>query len=212
MLLLACVCAVLFTTGCTHPSAANNLLRDENQKLREQITDLDRRHVGDEATIKALEQKQGTPLELSSSKVDQLFTVHGIKLGRLTGGDDWDPSKPGQEGLKVAVDPFDEEGDKIKAAGSIVVDAFDLAATPDTQIGHWSFDLHQTRKNWISGGFISGYVLKCEWQKIPKHNDITVKVTFTDALTGRAFTEQKLVKVQPPPTTQSASTQPASQP
>jgi hypothetical protein len=41
------------------------------------------------------------------------------------------------------------------------------------------------------------YVLSCPWQSPPKHSDITLKVTFTDALTGRAFTAQKSIKVAP---------------
>ena len=44
------------------------------------------------------------------------------------------------------------------------------------------------------------YVLTCPWQnKIPRHAGLTVRVTFTDALTGRVFTAEKQVKVNPPP-------------
>jgi hypothetical protein len=201
--------ALCMVSGCYHPSAANNKLRNDNQDLRDKITDLERRHAGDEATIKALEQKQGTPPEISSGKIDELFTVHGIKIGRLSGGDDWDASKPGQDGLKVAVELMDDDGEKIKAAGTIVVDAFDLAASGDHQIGHWTFDAKQARENWL-GSFLYCYVLKCPWQKVPTHRDITVRVAFTDLLTGREFTQQKAVKVEPPSATTGPSTNPAS--
>jgi hypothetical protein len=200
---------LVFISGCYHPSAANNKLRNENEDLRDKIKELDRRHAADEATIKALEQKEGTPPEISSAKVGQLFTVHGIRLGRLTGGDDWDSSKPGQDGIKVAVEPFDEQGEKLKAAGTVVVDAFDLAAAKDHQIGHWTFDATQTRDGWL-GSFLYCYVLKCPWQKVPTHGEITVRVAFTDLLTGRQFTAQKAVKVEPPPAASQPSTNPAS--
>jgi hypothetical protein len=50
-------------------------------------------------------------------------------------------------------------------------------------------------------------VLKCPWQgKAPGHDELTVKVTFTDELTGREFTEQKVVRVKLPPATQGATT------
>ena len=189
----------LFLPGCSHPNVANNKLRDDNQKLRDQITDLDRRHTGDEATIRALEGKQGIPPMVSSAKLEQLFTVHAIKLGRLTGGDDWD-SQPGQHGIKVAVEPMDGQGDKIKAAGSFVIDAYDLAASGDSRIGHWTFDLQQSRQAWNGASFLYCYVLKCPWQKTPGHSDITVRVTFTDALTGRQFSDQKVVKIETPAT------------
>jgi ATP-dependent Clp protease protease subunit len=42
----------------------------------------------------------------------------------------------------------------------------------------------------------------------PRHPDVTVRVQFTDELTGRQFTAQSVVKVDLPPTAQPA-TQPA---
>ena len=64
------------------------------------------------------------------------------------------------------------------------------------------------------------YVLTCPWQDVvPRHPELTVKVTFTDELTGRQFTLQQALKVNPPPADQSSpspgpspSTAPASRP
>lgn len=196
--------------GCYHPSAVNNKLRGDNQDLRDKINDLERKLAADDASIKALEHQQGVTPAVSSEKLGQLFTVHGIRLGRLTGGDDWDSSKPGQDGLKVAIEPFDEQGEKLKAAGTVVVDAFDLALGGDNnQIGHWTYDAPQTRDGWV-GTILYSYLLKAPWQKLPTHRDITLRVTFTDLLTGREFTAQKVVKVEPPAPTTGPSANPSS--
>jgi hypothetical protein len=181
--------------GCSHPSAANNSLRAENDKLQNQITTLNRRHDADAATIQSLEQKVGTIPTLPESRLSDLFTVHGITLGKLTG------DNPDDHALRIQIIPIDENGDKLKAAGSVSVDAFDLAATDQPRLGHWDFDPAATRAAWFGSGLLYCYVLKCPWQNPPLHPDVTVKVTFTDALTNRQFTTQKLVKIKPPPTT-----------
>jgi hypothetical protein len=143
---------------------------------------------------------------LPQERLEKLFTTHGLKLGRLTGGADLDPAKPGDEGIKVYVTPTDETGEPIKAAGSFVVEAFDLAAKPP-EIGKWTFDLDATRKSWNGALMSHHYVLICPWQTPPGHEEITIKVTFHDELTGREFHAQQVVKIHPPRPASSASTQ-----
>jgi hypothetical protein len=183
--------------GCASPSAANNKLRAENQALLEQIEALKRDRDADRARIKALELKTSPTPTLPQERLDKLVTVYGIKLGRLTGGDDWDADKPGDDGLKVVVQPVDRSGEKLKAAGSFVIDAFDLAAV-EPKVGHWEFDEQQTAERWY-GALLYSYVFKCPWQnKAPSHEQVTVRVTFTDELTGRQFTEQQVCRVKLP--------------
>jgi hypothetical protein len=43
------------------------------------------------------------------------------------------------------------------------------------------------------------YALTCPWQTIPKHPNLTVRVTFTDELTHAKFTIQRPVTVNLPP-------------
>ena len=196
----ALLCAAL--GGCSSPNAVNNKLREENQKQEEQISGLKRDLETARASVRAMEQKAGALPTLPQDRLDKLFTVSAIKLGKLTGGDDWDPSKPNDDGIKVAVTPIDQQGDKLKAAGSFVIDAFDLAETGAPQIGHWTFDTEQSKASWY-GSLMYGYVFKCPWQKrVPGHRELTVRVTFTDELTGRQFTEQVVCRVHPPPATQ----------
>lgn len=194
--------------GCASPSPVTNKLRVENEKLREQLEAQKREIETERASIQALEKKVGTVPTLPEDRLDKLFTVSGFKLGRLTGGDNWDSSKPADTGIKLELTPIDQQGDKLKAAGSITVDVFDLNQPTDPNIGHWTFDTAQARQNWFGGGLLNAYVFKLSWQKIPIHHELTLKVTFTDELTGRQFTQQRVVQVNPP----SSTTKPASAP
>jgi hypothetical protein len=181
--------AVALVSGCKGPSAANIKLRKDNQQLRRRVEDLDRRHAADVAHIRALESKATTVPVLPQERVEQLFTVHGIKFGRLTG--------VSPEGvLKVYVVPTDDAGQQIKAAGSFLVEAFDLAKSSEQQIGKWEFGIEQARQNWFGEALLYEYVLTCPWTTPPQHPDITLKVTFTDALTGRQFNAQTVINVQ----------------
>ena len=158
------------------------------------------------ATIQALQQNRPTAPSLPEQRLEKLFTTHGITLGRLTGGDDWDSAKPGDDGLKIYAVPTDDQNTPFKAAGSFKIEAFDLGDPAKPLIGTWTFDTTQTRELFFSHAMLYTYVLTCPWQTVPAHNDLTIKVTFQDELTGREFTVQKEVRVNPPPaapTTQS---------
>ena len=188
--------------GCFgKPNKPNIALRKKQQELTRQVEQLRREREGYVAQIKALQSQSGGGLQtLPPERLDNLFTAHGITLGRLTGGADLDRQKPGDEGLKVYATPVDQQGQKLKAAGSFVIEAFDLAATGDNRVGRWAFDVKQARDAWNGMLLQYGYVLTLPWQqKPPAHGDVTLKVTFTDELTGRSFTQQKVVKVNLPP-------------
>ena len=190
---------LLICTSCSSPSTANIELRKEKQTLQDQIADLNRVHQADQATIQGLQNQIGTLPTLPQNRLDQLFTVHGLELGRLTGGADLDPKTAGDEGIKVYATPTDDDGEPLKAAGTFVVEAFDLAAqTP--LIGKWTFDLASTRRAWIGQFLAHNFVLTCPWQHPPAHQDLTIKVTFHDELTQREFPAQTVIKVKLPTT------------
>ncbi|HEY7119925.1 MAG TPA: hypothetical protein VH475_25275 [Tepidisphaeraceae bacterium] len=198
---------LVIPAGCGAPDAANITLRKENQNLRDQIETLGRAREADAATIRSLQAKVGTLPTLPEDRLDKLFTTHGLQLGRLTGGADLDATKPGDEGVKVYATPTDDEGQPFKAAGSFVIEAYDLAENPPQQIGKWSFDVDAAKKAWIGSFLARNYVFTLPWQqRPPRHDELTVKVTFHDELTGREFHDQKVVKVKIPPATQPGTT------
>jgi hypothetical protein len=94
--------------------------------------------------------------------------------------------------------PTDDSGQPLKAAGSFVVEAFDLAKGSDNVAGHWEFNVDLARQDWFGQAMLYTYVLTCPLQRSPEHAELTLKVTFRDELTGREFNVQKVVKVELP--------------
>jgi len=145
-------------------------------------------------------QKQIETLRgLGPDRLKKLFYVQTISLGKYTGGADFD-DKPGDDGIKVFLKPIDSNGDTIKAAGSVAVQLYDLAQPEDkTLIGEYKWSVDEVAKA-FSGGFIAyQFTFKCPWKSGPPvHKDITVRVEFTDYLTGKQFIAQKLCKVDLP--------------
>src|SRR5581483_9009420 len=100
--LCSSVVLFLFLPGCSGPSAVNIELRKQNQQLSDQIDTLKRQHVADQATIGGLEAGATTVPSLPQDRLDQLFTTHGLRFGRLTGGVNLDSKRKGDEAIRVA--------------------------------------------------------------------------------------------------------------
>ena len=185
--------------GCGSPNRANVTLRKQIQSLQAENAALHGQVQAQERMIAGLRQGGPTTAALPSTELDKLFLAYGVKFGRLTGGIDLDPAKPGDEGLRVYVSPTDEEGTPVQAAGSFVIEAFDLAAGGDNRVGRWEFPTLEAKKNWRSFLIEYTYAFTCPWQKPPEHPELTVKVTFTSELTHAVFTAQRTVRVNLPP-------------
>jgi hypothetical protein len=196
-LLPALLVAALPHAGCGKPNRANIQLRKDASDLRGEITQLRRQHEGDAARIRSLEASTGTLQTLPQERLAELFTTHGLQLGTIA-GIDLDRDQAGDEGLRIKATPTDETGQKFKAAGTFVIEAFDLADAGETRLGRWEFDAKQARENWNGTLMQYAYSLTCPWQRPPTRAEVTVKVTFTDLLTGRTFTQQKVAKLDPP--------------
>jgi hypothetical protein len=181
------------------PDKANIELRKQNQDQQGRITELERSAQGDAARIQALQDRVGTLPTLPQDRLKRLFTTHDIQLGRLTGGADLDPDKPGQEGLRVYLTPLDEMGDQLKAAGAIRVEAYEPSRDEGAKIGSWTFDAGATRGLWSSVLNRYNYVLSLPWQTPPTGPSLHLQVTFVDELTQGEFTKTVDVAVQPPP-------------
>lgn len=180
----------LASSGCAgNPSAANIQLRKDLQKTRDENEDLKREHAADLATIASLKERQTVVTTLPEDRLAKLFTTHGIVFSKLTASD--------SKLLKVFLTPTDDEGQKLKAAGAIVIEAFDLTKPDQERIGEWKFDVDQARAKWNGETMLYAYVLECPWAQAPGASNLTIKATFTDELTGRIFTAQKQINVNP---------------
>jgi hypothetical protein len=201
-LILTLALAACSAGGCfllKKPDKANIELRKENQKLQARVDELQTQSKAQAATIAGFEEKVGTLPTLPRDRLAKLYTTHEIRLGKLTGGADLDPAKPGHEGLKIYVTPSDQAGDQIKTAGTFTVAAFDLSREDQPKIGEWKFDLDAARQAWSSVLNRYNYVLTCPWQDVrPASPSLHVDVTFTDELTQAKFRQSMDVTVDPP--------------
>jgi hypothetical protein len=184
--------AALSIGGCGKPNRANIELRKENQALRAELEQFRIEHEASAAGA-AVSTTQSTPSRF-------LFTATALRFGRLTGGADLDPAKPGDEAIKVYIVPTDARGDELKSAGRFTVEAFDLVRSDQTLVGKWEFPVEDSAKNWYGDAMLYTYVLNCPWPASgpPAHAKLTVKVTFVDALTGRECTAQREVEIALP--------------
>jgi hypothetical protein len=195
-------------SGCGSPNKANVQLRKEKQQLEATIADLKQQHEAALARIATVEKQTGTLETLPSDRLKQLFTVHKIELGRLTGGADVDLKSPGDEALKVYLTPLDEFGQPLNATGQVTVELFDLSRERDNRIGRWELEPQEMKESWRSLLRLNAFVLTMPWQTTPERPDLAVKVTFRDLLTGRTFEALKDVQVKLPSSSAQAATQP----
>ncbi len=197
---------ILLLSACGNGTHQANIeLRKQVQDLTTRIDQFERRHDADQATILSLQSLATTVPILPQDQIDQLFTVHGLSLGRLTGGGR-DPGQPFDTMVKVYVVPTDGDGEDIKAAGSFSIELFDLALASANRIGKWDFDVSQARRHWVGHGLIYSYLLPCAFQTTPAHAKLLLRTTFVDSLTHRSFTKDREIIVNLPDST---TTQPA---
>ncbi|HUS90816.1 MAG TPA: hypothetical protein VM695_03160 [Phycisphaerae bacterium] len=160
-------------------------LKAESQLLAGEIRDLRR-------TLANLRGIQDTRME-------KLNAVQRIGLGSATGGVDLDGA-PGDDGVKVVVNPVDQHGSVIKAAGTVTIQLFDLAADPNANLlAKAAYDVDETARHWASGFVAHYYSFTCRWGKPPAHEELTLRVTFLDYLSGKEHVAQDVVKVALPP-------------
>jgi len=164
-------------------------LQVENQDLRDRVTRL-------EEQVKDLQK-------LGDKRLEKLYTVKEITLGTHTGGVNLD-GKPGDDAIKVFLEPIDQHGSTIKASGDVTVQLYDLAAPEgENLIGEARFGIDEVAKKWYSGFLTYHYSFTCRWKsRPPAHDQVTVRVVFLDYLTGKSFTAQKLCKIALPPSKQ----------
>jgi hypothetical protein len=197
----ACVMLIACTPQRPARLDANMLL--EIEQLRTRNKELHKQLLQRDEQILALQN-------LGDKRLDRLYTVRRISLASGTGGASTD-DKPGDDAVKVNVAPIDQYGSVLKAAGSVKVQVFDLAMPQaGNLLAECDYDPNVAAKNWSSGLFSSYYSFTLPLPAEPlAHSELTVRVEFTEYLTGKTFTAQQVIKVALPP---KPATQPASRP
>ncbi|MHC4982314.1 MAG: hypothetical protein ACYTF6_03995 [Planctomycetota bacterium] len=198
--------AALITALATAGGACEVVERSRFEELLKEHEQAKLKIVGLEESLQKLQTTRAEQREqirtlqgLGEKRLERLYHVTAIRLGRYTGGIDTD-GKPGHEGIKVYLQPIDQHGSVIKAAGDVEIQLYDLAKPAEKNlIGKYTWPVDEAAKQWSSGFVTYHYGFVCPWKnEPPKHEEITVRVQFTDYLTGKTFAAQKLCKIKRP--------------
>ena len=187
-------CVLAFFAGCedAHKAAREkgDILTGEKKQLQYQLEQCD---TENENLKKQVEVLAGIKQD---ARFENLYHIQSVKLTKYTGF--YDKNKDGKkESLIVYLQPMDEQGDIVKATGAADVELWDLNKKDgEAMLGKWRVEPNELKSLWFTTFLAINYRLtfdvadKIEGLKEP----LTVKVIFTDYLTGKVFNEQAVVK------------------
>lgn len=200
-------CAIIPLFGCekaqkTATAQGNTKIISEQMALKQEVEQLQKEN-------ERLKQENETLSKLPGDKrAEALYKLQRVDIGRYTGIYREDPNST-NESLVAYVQPIDEAGDVIKAAGKVEIQLWDLNK-PQSQamLGEWKNEPNELKKMWVDSIALTGYRLKYNLPAaVPSTSlpstqlgtgkagqPLTVRVTFTDYFSGRSFTEQKTIK------------------
>ncbi len=169
-------------------------LTQENKQLHAQ---LEQARAENERLKGQVQVLSGLPEKVKLENVERL---QSLKIGRFTGF--YDKDKDGKKDkLIVYIEPMDGEGDKMKAAGTVDVQLWDLNKSQEgALLGQWHVTSDELKKAWFDTLLSTNY--RCMFDIDGKVENLTepltVKIAFTEYLTGRTFTDQKVIKPAAP--------------
>ena len=161
-------------------------LKKENTDLSTQVQTLQQENT---QLIVQAETLSGLDKDVRLHNLDTLDKIH---IGKRTGLYDKDESGI-NETLVVYIEPVDTAQDYIKAIGSINVELWNLNAdTAQARLADWTLEPDKMQKLWGGNIFSSYYRLEFSIADIlsGQEKELTVKVTFTDTLSGKVRSDQ----------------------
>ncbi len=186
--------AFLFA-GCQKSNESKPLLLKIEQLTREKARlqeDLAQSNSEKEQLTKQVQALSGLPQDV---RLENLYRLQRIKIHRYT--DLLDEDKDGKmEKLVVYLQPVDDDGDIIKATGAVDVQLWDLNQSDgEALLGQWNVEVGELKKRWVTF-LVTNYRLTFDLvEKIERfEKPLTVKVTFTDYLSGKVFNEQRVIE------------------
>jgi hypothetical protein len=185
------------TAGKPTPSQQVQQLTSQNTELQNQ---LEQAHAENAQLLKQSESLSKLP---GDKRADAIYHLKSVKIGSYTNfyDDDKTPGATGKKKLVVYVQPIDETGDIVKAGGTVEVQLWDLNKKEnEARLAQWQVEPNELKTLWLSGMLSSGYRLSFDAAGIVDKFDkpLTVKVNFTDYLSGMTFTEQFIIRPPQP--------------
>jgi hypothetical protein len=180
--------------GCEE---GNSLEATKMQLINSQqrVSDLELANQNLARQLDEQDQQIATLMGLGDKRLDVLYTLQEIRLGKYTGG--WDFSGDDREdGVKVFLTTHDQDGTLLKSAGDVTVKVYDLSAGEQALLGEYTWTAEEFSQTWMSGFMGSYFNLECPWlDGSPATDQVTVYVTFVDYLTGKTFNVQKVCDI-----------------
>lgn len=186
---------ILFSFGCNSNSETIKLktkinnLNTENAEFAKQIEQTKAENEQLKSQIATLQKLP------ENAKGENLYRLENVRIHNYSTL--YDENKDGKiDTLIVRIQPVDNFGDIIKAAGSVEVELWNLnKPEKEAKIGIWKVNSEELKKTW-NNTLVSNYRLSFDVSgSIEKFDEpLTLKVTFTDHLTGKVIKEQKVLE------------------
>jgi hypothetical protein len=186
--------SLLALAGCRHGERVENELRTKDEALREATTELNRSESLNDGLRRENEALR-TGIGMTPEGAASIYGVRKIVLGRATAGVDED-SVPGDEALRVWMEPKDADDHTIKAPGTLQVLVFEInSAGLKIPLSSWDIGDDKMRKAWTQGLLSTGYSVTLPWQVPPRVESLRVLARFTTP-DGRVFEADRDIKVR----------------
>lgn len=187
--------SVMLAAGCRNDDGEP--LWSQIKELQAERTELKLQTEKLDAENKRLTEQIDTLASLTREvRIEALDTVKDIEISKRTGFYDKDNDGT-KETLVVYLRVIDEAGDAVKMTGAVEVQLWDLNA-PEAQalLATWEVAPEELTKLWASTAMTSYYRLTFDAAGVPPadRRELTVKVAFTDYLTGKVLRRQAVVK------------------
>jgi outer membrane murein-binding lipoprotein Lpp len=194
IVLAVAVCAIILTGGCEKAQKGETAggatkIISEEMGLKAKVEQLQKEND-------RLRQENENLAKLPGDKrAEAIYKLQRVDIGRFSGIYKED-ANGANEYLVVYVEPIDETGDAIKAAGKVEIQLWDLnKSESQAMMGHWTAEPNDLKTMWFNAIASTGYRFKYNLPTgIKKGQELTVRVTFTDYISGQVFTQQKAIK------------------
>ncbi len=186
---------IFFISACENadkkkPVSEIDRLRQQNQALTGRLAN------AEQQAQQLKKQVQTLSAVTDDTQPEDIYNLQKIKIWRYTNL--YDKDEDGKiESLIVYLQPIDADGDVIKAAGNVEVQLWDLnREEAQALLGTWNVSSNEIKKLWYATVLASNYRLIFDISKLidDYEKPLTVKVTFTDILSGKTLTEQRTIE------------------
>jgi len=149
-----------------------------------------------EVEIEQLKRQIEALSALPGENRENFYALQAVRITRYTSF--YDKDEDGRkEKLIVYVQPIDRDGNVFKAAGIVSVQLWNLDKPSDQALlGQWQIQPAELHKLWFDAFLSTSYRLIFDAPVTPEAlaEPLTVKITFTDYLTGQIFTDQHVIE------------------